>query len=130
MCFGYATCLAKGMGRDYDAGKDRFKVDKVYAFGSFVADPATGTLRQNGAHVVLTLKSFEVLMVLIERRGQIVDKDVLLKLVAYQAPPEDETDRQRHKRQLCHERPYLRRGEVRIQPDRTVTYSGELKRVP
>jgi Tol biopolymer transport system component/DNA-binding winged helix-turn-helix (wHTH) protein len=56
-------------------------VDKVYAFGPFIADPATGTLRQGGAHVVLTLKSFEVLLALIERRGQIVDKDVLLKLV-------------------------------------------------
>ncbi len=56
-------------------------MDKLYAFGPFVADPVTGTLRQDGAHVVLTLKSFEVLMVLIERRGQIVDKDVLLKLV-------------------------------------------------
>lgn len=56
-------------------------MDKLYAFGPFVADPVTGTLRQDGAHVVLTLKSFEVLMVLIERRGQVVDKDVLLKLV-------------------------------------------------
>jgi Tol biopolymer transport system component/DNA-binding winged helix-turn-helix (wHTH) protein len=55
--------------------------DKLYAFGPFVADPVTGTLRQDGAHVVLTLKSFEVLLVLIERRGQVVDKDVLLKLV-------------------------------------------------
>ncbi len=67
--------------RDYDPVKDRFHVDKLYAFGPFVADPVTGTLRQGGAHVVLTLKSFEVLMVLIERRGQVVDKDVLLKLV-------------------------------------------------
>lgn len=55
--------------------------DKLYAFGPFVADPVTGTLRQDGAHVTLTLKSFEVLLVLIERRGQVVDKDVLLKLV-------------------------------------------------
>jgi Tol biopolymer transport system component/DNA-binding winged helix-turn-helix (wHTH) protein len=55
--------------------------DKLYAFGPFVADPVTGTLRQDGAHVVLTLKSFEVLLALIERRGQVVDKDVLLKLV-------------------------------------------------
>ena len=55
--------------------------DKLYAFGPFVADPVTGTLRRNGTHVVLTLKSFEVLLALIERRGQVVDKDVLLKLV-------------------------------------------------
>ena len=61
--------------------KSRVEVDKVYAFGPFIADPATGTLRQDGAHVVLTLKSFEVLLALIERRGQVVDKDVLLKLV-------------------------------------------------
>ena len=56
-------------------------MDKLYAFGPFVADPVTGTLRQDGAHVVLTQKSLEVLLVLLERRGQIVDKDVLLKLV-------------------------------------------------
>jgi Tol biopolymer transport system component/DNA-binding winged helix-turn-helix (wHTH) protein len=56
-------------------------VDKLYAFGPFVADPVTGTLRQDGAHVVITQKSLEVLLVLLERRGQIVDKDVLLKLV-------------------------------------------------
>src|SRR5687768_10952265 len=55
--------------------------DKLYAFGPFVADPVTRTLRQDGAQVVLTLKSFEVLLALIERRGQVVDKDVLLKLV-------------------------------------------------
>jgi two-component SAPR family response regulator len=55
--------------------------ERLYAFGPFVADPVTGTLRQDGVHVVLTLKSFEVLLVLIERRGQVVDKDVLLKLV-------------------------------------------------
>ena len=62
--------------------KSRFEGGRrLYAFGPFVADPVTGTLRQNGAHVVLTLKSFEVLLALIERRGQVVDKDVLLKLV-------------------------------------------------
>lgn len=55
--------------------------DKLYAFGPFVADPATGSLRRDGAHLVLTSKSFEVLLVLIERHGQIVDKDVLLNLV-------------------------------------------------
>ena len=55
--------------------------DKLYAFGPFVADPVTGSLRQDGVPVVLTLKSFEVLLALIERRGQVVDKDVLLKLV-------------------------------------------------
>ena len=55
--------------------------DKLYAFGPFVADPVTGSLRQDGVPVVLTLKSFEVLLALLERRGQVVDKDVLLKLV-------------------------------------------------
>jgi DNA-binding winged helix-turn-helix (wHTH) protein len=50
--------------------------DKLYAFGPFVADPVTRTLRQDGAQVVLTLKSFEVLLALIERRGQVVDKEI------------------------------------------------------
>lgn len=62
-------------------GPDAGIVDRLYAFGSFVADPVTGSLRRDGVPVALTLKSFEVLTVLIERRGHVVEKDELLKRV-------------------------------------------------
>src|SRR5947209_1396024 len=55
--------------------------DRLYAFGSFVADPVTSTLYRDGVSVALTLKSFKVLIVLVERRGQVVEKDSLLHLV-------------------------------------------------
>src|SRR5712692_9903728 len=55
--------------------------DRLYAFGLFVADPVTGSLYRDGVSVALTLKSFKVLIALIERRGQVVEKDSLLNLV-------------------------------------------------
>jgi Tol biopolymer transport system component/DNA-binding winged helix-turn-helix (wHTH) protein len=55
--------------------------DVLYAFGPFIADSAMGVLRRDGQTVPLTLKSFEVLMALIERCGELVEKDLLLKLV-------------------------------------------------
>jgi Tol biopolymer transport system component/DNA-binding winged helix-turn-helix (wHTH) protein len=53
---------------------------RLYAFGPFVADPA-GFLYRDGALVALTLKSFEVLINLIERRDRVVKKDELIQLV-------------------------------------------------
>ena len=56
--------------------------DVLYAFGSFVADPVMGLLRrQGGQPVTLMSKSFEVLIALIQHRGELVEKDLLLKLV-------------------------------------------------
>jgi Tol biopolymer transport system component/DNA-binding winged helix-turn-helix (wHTH) protein len=52
----------------------------VYAFGPFVADPLLGVLRKDTVAVPLTPKAFEVLVILIERRGRLVEKDELLKL--------------------------------------------------
>ena len=45
--------------------------DVLYAFGPFIADPVMGVLRRNGQVVTLTLKSLEVLVALIERRGEL-----------------------------------------------------------
>ncbi len=50
----------------------------LFEFGPFVADPVKGLLRQSGVAVPLTPKAFEVLMALIEHRGQVVGKDDLL----------------------------------------------------
>ena len=59
------------------AGSD----DRVYSFGPFIADPAEGTLYRDGALVALALKSFEVLISLIERRDRVVKKDDIIQLV-------------------------------------------------
>jgi Tol biopolymer transport system component/DNA-binding winged helix-turn-helix (wHTH) protein len=55
--------------------------DTLYVCGSFVIDPVRGLLCQHGEIVPLTPKAFEVLVALVERRGTIVEKDVLLKLI-------------------------------------------------
>ena len=55
--------------------------DQVYAFGPFVADPLGRALYRDGAPVDLTAKTFDVLMVLITHREQVVDKETLLHLV-------------------------------------------------
>src|SRR5687767_11503021 len=55
--------------------------ERVYAFGPFLADPLARTLHRNGEPVDLSPKSFDVLMVLIRHRGDVVDKETLLRLV-------------------------------------------------
>jgi Tol biopolymer transport system component/DNA-binding winged helix-turn-helix (wHTH) protein len=54
---------------------------KLFVFGSFVADPLLRVLRKDSVVIPITSKAFELLVVLIERRGQIVDKDQLMNLV-------------------------------------------------
>ena len=53
----------------------------IYGFGPFVADARTGLLRRDGTVVALTPKTFEVLLVLLERAGQLVTKEELLASV-------------------------------------------------
>jgi Tol biopolymer transport system component/DNA-binding winged helix-turn-helix (wHTH) protein len=55
--------------------------DRVYSFGPFIADPAGGILYRDGVLVALALKSFEVLICLIERRDRVVKKDELIQIV-------------------------------------------------
>ena len=55
--------------------------DRAYAFGAFIADAGTGVLYRDGAPVELSPKAFEVLMVLIEHRGRLIEKDAILDLV-------------------------------------------------
>jgi DNA-binding winged helix-turn-helix (wHTH) protein len=54
---------------------------KLFVFGNFVADPLLGVLRKDSVAIPITPKAFEVLVALIERRGQVVEKDALMKLV-------------------------------------------------
>lgn len=55
--------------------------NSLYRFGDFVFDAEEGVLTREGAAVSLTPKMFEVLKVLIGRRGRIVSKDDLMKAV-------------------------------------------------
>src|SRR6185369_11426681 len=50
----------------------------VYVFGEFQADVNRRLLLRNGESVPLSAKVFDALLVLIENRGQVVEKEVLL----------------------------------------------------
>jgi predicted ATPase/DNA-binding winged helix-turn-helix (wHTH) protein len=54
---------------------------KFYAFGPFMVDVRRQRLLRAGAPVALTPKAFELLLALIEQRGQVLEKDELLKKV-------------------------------------------------
>jgi Tol biopolymer transport system component/DNA-binding winged helix-turn-helix (wHTH) protein len=62
-------------------GDDEGVLVKLFLFGGFVADPLLGVLRKDSVVIPITPKAFEVLVVLIERRGQVVEKDQIMKLV-------------------------------------------------
>jgi DNA-binding winged helix-turn-helix (wHTH) protein/TolB-like protein/Flp pilus assembly protein TadD len=53
----------------------------VYEFGPFQLDPTEGLLLREGTPVPLMPKTFEVLRVLVENRGRLLQKDELMKLV-------------------------------------------------
>lgn len=52
-----------------------------YEFGDFRVDVAERVLRRDGEVVPLTLKAFEVLLALVERGGQILEKNELMERV-------------------------------------------------
>src|SRR5258708_24297624 len=53
----------------------------LYEFGPFRLEPAERVLQRAGAAVPLAPKAFDLLLVLVERHGHLVEKDELLKLV-------------------------------------------------
>ena len=55
--------------------------DKVFLFGPFTLDVIARLLSMNGKPVVLGSRSFEILVALIERRGEVVSKENLLARV-------------------------------------------------
>jgi Tol biopolymer transport system component/DNA-binding winged helix-turn-helix (wHTH) protein len=57
------------------------RTKQILAFGSYQLDPCEKLLRQAGNLVPLTPKAFDLLVTLVERRGQLVTKDQLMKLV-------------------------------------------------
>jgi len=54
---------------------------KVYGFDRFLLNPAERVLLRDGRRVALTPKSFDLLVVLVEHSGHLVEKDALLKAV-------------------------------------------------
>ncbi len=53
----------------------------MHCFGPFVLDPARRVLTQEGRAVPVTARPFDILLALIERAGQTVTKDELLRVV-------------------------------------------------
>lgn len=51
------------------------------AFGPFVADPGTRTLRRHGAPVEIGGRAFDLLMILLRSRGEIVTKEAIVRSV-------------------------------------------------
>ena len=54
---------------------------RFYRFGEYEVDSAQRLLLRNGERVTLTPKAFDVLLALLERHGEIVSKDELLRIV-------------------------------------------------
>jgi DNA-binding winged helix-turn-helix (wHTH) protein len=54
---------------------------RLFEFGPFAADPAKRILRQHGEIVPITGKAFDLLLVLLERAGELVEKNELIRLV-------------------------------------------------
>ncbi|HEX4949850.1 MAG TPA: tetratricopeptide repeat protein [Blastocatellia bacterium] len=52
---------------------------RLFRFGQFLLDPAERQLRAAGAVVPLTSKVFDTLLVLVEQRGHLVEKDELMR---------------------------------------------------
>lgn len=57
------------------------EVSQLYEFDAFRLDPAERQLLRDGQPVALTPKVFETLVALVERRGHLVEKEELMKLV-------------------------------------------------
>ncbi|MDQ3756210.1 MAG: transcriptional regulator [Acidobacteriota bacterium] len=57
------------------------EVRHLYEFDAFRLDPAERQLLRDGQPIALTSKVFETLVVLVERRGHLVEKEELMKLV-------------------------------------------------
>jgi Tol biopolymer transport system component/DNA-binding winged helix-turn-helix (wHTH) protein len=56
-------------------------IKPYYEFGSFRLDLAERSLRRDGVPVQLTPKMFDILLLLVERKGQLVSKDELMRAV-------------------------------------------------
>jgi len=53
----------------------------VYHFGAYSLDPSSRLLRRNAEVVPLTPKSYDVLLLLVENAGKVVEKEILLRRI-------------------------------------------------
>lgn len=56
-------------------------ISDIYSFGPFRADLRRRVLEREGTQVALSGKAFEILAALLERQGEVLDKDTLMKTV-------------------------------------------------
>src|SRR5450755_1737838 len=56
-------------------------MQETYEFGPFRVDLRRRALERDGTPIALSGKAFEILVALLERRGEILDKDTLMKIV-------------------------------------------------
>src|SRR6267378_7529133 len=54
---------------------------EIFEFGKFSVDVRRRSLERDGQAVALSGKAFEILRVLLEQRGEVVDKDALMRQV-------------------------------------------------
>jgi DNA-binding winged helix-turn-helix (wHTH) protein/TolB-like protein/Tfp pilus assembly protein PilF len=55
------------------------KIRQIYEFGEFRLEPAECLLRRDGETVALTAKVFDLLVLLVENRGRLIEKEELLQ---------------------------------------------------
>ena len=55
--------------------------EEIFEFGQFRVDVLRRSLEREGQAVALSGKAFEILRVLLEQRGEVVDKDALMRQV-------------------------------------------------
>src|SRR5262245_60951864 len=67
------------------------KPQRVYRFGAFLLDVSDRTLRQDGKPIGLSPKTFDVLVVLVESNGRLVDKETLMSRVWHGSFVEENT---------------------------------------
>src|SRR5262245_32785452 len=65
--------------RRQDPGSSRVQARRFYDFGPFRLDVNRRVLLRNGARVSLTGKAFDTLLALVERQGELVEKDDLIE---------------------------------------------------
>jgi len=71
---------------------DRAWTDRrCFQFGPYVVDPRKRLLWRDRALIPLTSKAFEILLVLLQNRGRVVDKSELLERVWHKTSVEDNT---------------------------------------
>src|SRR5947207_15415340 len=58
-----------------------YQTSKIFEFGPYRLDTAERVLLRDGQPVPLTLKAFELLLLLVENSGHIVEKDELMNRV-------------------------------------------------